>query len=414
MSELTVKPLTKEERESFAANARMLLVKTPLTADERELCKRLLRYEATVAELESRVPPSVPTDDYANRNIRTVELANAVARHLGLKPQDEIPFEELTRRLRQVQSPAPEGATPPPDLRTRAEIWRDQTSRSSGEDQTAAATEYPGCAFDCPYPAAARVVHLHLSEFCDESLPFADMIADASRRAAAALKDARHWLSISEGNYRDMERQRDQITAEIASLKQQVIDSALRAERLEAKGEPTAREVISWMQMRPGASWAATIKDIEFARRELAAGGAFVDYNDPRRPEPGASLSPQPAPPTASRERCPVSHPAFEHGQCRLVAGHLGKHEMDAPSWNPLAFDYEPLPPQPAEPTGATTPCGKSGGLTEWTCQLPEGHEGPHLHFAAERRCPCCGQPKDWHSTSVASHPAEPERETTR
>ncbi|HWT45741.1 MAG TPA: hypothetical protein VN085_07235, partial [Vicinamibacterales bacterium] len=37
--------------------------------------------------------------DYFERNIRTVELANAVARFLGLNPADEIPFEELTRRL---------------------------------------------------------------------------------------------------------------------------------------------------------------------------------------------------------------------------------------------------------------------------------------------------------------------------
>jgi hypothetical protein len=37
------------------------------------------------------------------------------------------------------------------------------------------------------YATAARVIHLHLVEFCDESLPFDEMIADAARKAAAQL-----------------------------------------------------------------------------------------------------------------------------------------------------------------------------------------------------------------------------------
>jgi hypothetical protein len=37
------------------------------------------------------------------------------------------------------------------------------------------------------YAAAARVIALYLGEFCDESLPYDEMIADAARKAAAAL-----------------------------------------------------------------------------------------------------------------------------------------------------------------------------------------------------------------------------------
>lgn len=58
------------------------------------------RAEERVLALLFRSPsPALSGPDYANRNIRTMELANAVARHLGLNPADEIPFEELTRRL---------------------------------------------------------------------------------------------------------------------------------------------------------------------------------------------------------------------------------------------------------------------------------------------------------------------------
>jgi hypothetical protein len=55
-------------------------------------------------------PSGVRADDSFARNIRTVELANAVACFLGLNPADEIPFEELTQRLNGVR--APEGSEP--------------------------------------------------------------------------------------------------------------------------------------------------------------------------------------------------------------------------------------------------------------------------------------------------------------
>jgi hypothetical protein len=62
---------------------------------------------------EGEATPPIPAIDYLNRNIRTLELANAVARHLGLNPADEIPFEELTRRL----SPASSSVSPDTERR---------------------------------------------------------------------------------------------------------------------------------------------------------------------------------------------------------------------------------------------------------------------------------------------------------
>ena len=41
------------------------------------------------------------------------------------------------------------------------------------------------------YAAAARVIHLYLAEFCDETLTMDQMIANASRRAVLALSAER-------------------------------------------------------------------------------------------------------------------------------------------------------------------------------------------------------------------------------
>lgn len=41
------------------------------------------------------------------------------------------------------------------------------------------------------YPACARVIALYLDEFCDETLPYPGMIAEAARRARAALNSER-------------------------------------------------------------------------------------------------------------------------------------------------------------------------------------------------------------------------------
>ena len=44
------------------------------------------------------------------------------------------------------------------------------------------------------YAVAARAIHLHLKNFCDESLPYPDMIADAARKASQILEDLRKDL----------------------------------------------------------------------------------------------------------------------------------------------------------------------------------------------------------------------------
>lgn len=54
------------------------------------------------------------------------------------------------------------------------------------------------------YATAARVIALHLERFCDESLPYDQMIADAARRAGAEISNlesqfqrAREWNELN-------------------------------------------------------------------------------------------------------------------------------------------------------------------------------------------------------------------------
>lgn len=39
------------------------------------------------------------------------------------------------------------------------------------------------------YDESARAIAVHLSEFCDRSLPYPDMVADAARKAAERIID---------------------------------------------------------------------------------------------------------------------------------------------------------------------------------------------------------------------------------
>lgn len=48
------------------------------------------------------------------------------------------------------------------------------------------------------YPEAARVIHLYLKEFCNESLPFPEMIADAARKADAEIYRLRVYKRMIE------------------------------------------------------------------------------------------------------------------------------------------------------------------------------------------------------------------------
>lgn len=47
------------------------------------------------------------------------------------------------------------------------------------------------------YAATARVIHLHLREFCDESLTFDEMIADASRKAGELIHSLREQVTVA-------------------------------------------------------------------------------------------------------------------------------------------------------------------------------------------------------------------------
>lgn len=56
------------------------------------------------------------------------------------------------------------------------------------------------------YAAAARVIHLHLRAFCDESLPFDEMIAEASRKAALCIEQERHQAEVYRKQYAEAEK----------------------------------------------------------------------------------------------------------------------------------------------------------------------------------------------------------------
>lgn len=47
------------------------------------------------------------------------------------------------------------------------------------------------------YDEAARVIHLHLNKYCDESLPFPAMVADAARVANRNINELKeHFLDL--------------------------------------------------------------------------------------------------------------------------------------------------------------------------------------------------------------------------
>lgn len=46
------------------------------------------------------------------------------------------------------------------------------------------------------YATAARVIALHLKPFCDESLPYDEMIADAARKASDELEQVKRALAM--------------------------------------------------------------------------------------------------------------------------------------------------------------------------------------------------------------------------
>jgi hypothetical protein len=62
---------------------------------------------------------------------------------------------------------------------------------SKHEENKTAESEAAAIRLADRYAAAARVIGLHLREFCDESLPYDEMIAEAARRASDEVEQLR-------------------------------------------------------------------------------------------------------------------------------------------------------------------------------------------------------------------------------
>lgn len=101
------------------------------------------------------------------------------------------------------------------------------------------------------YAMAARVIHLHLQHFCDEALPYDQMIAEAAREAAKALVDAKAKLERAEArlriamqdapvdevedHFRFIEADRDTALARVAELSEK--NASLCKENSELRNE---------------------------------------------------------------------------------------------------------------------------------------------------------------------------------
>ena len=57
------------------------------------------------------------------------------------------------------------------------------------------------------YATAARVIALHLKPFCDESLPYDEMIADAARKASDELEQVKRERDAIEQDFRAFTKQ---------------------------------------------------------------------------------------------------------------------------------------------------------------------------------------------------------------
>ena len=57
------------------------------------------------------------------------------------------------------------------------------------------------------YATSARVIALHLKPFCDESLPYDEMIADAARKASDELEQVKRERDAIEQDFRAFEKQ---------------------------------------------------------------------------------------------------------------------------------------------------------------------------------------------------------------
>ena len=128
----------------------------------------------------------------------------------------EMLIEDLRGLLKQYGEKIPYGelvGAPWPYSRSGDLVWQDPEPYFIEQAATALSTlqaenEQLRETVD-KYATAARVIALHLKPFCDESLPYDEMIADAARKASdeleqvkaerdAAVKDLNEFLAMDE------------------------------------------------------------------------------------------------------------------------------------------------------------------------------------------------------------------------
>ena len=96
------------------------------------------------------------------------------------------------------------------------------------------------------YAQAARVIGLYLGPWCDTSLCYADMIAEASRRVAAEVASLQAAL-------RETEREREKGLAEIMLLDERLVD-VLTKDRLKTREINLLVEEVGHLQARAEAA----------------------------------------------------------------------------------------------------------------------------------------------------------------
>ena len=86
-----------------------------------------------------------------------------------------------------VPPPVPDPPTDRPPFEEALRALAAESRRLAGEVKEAQAVAAEHADVRNRYAAAARVIGLHLRDFCDESLPYDEMIAEASRRVAGEV-----------------------------------------------------------------------------------------------------------------------------------------------------------------------------------------------------------------------------------
>ena len=72
------------------------------------------------------------------------------------------------------------------------------------------------------YATAARVIALHLERFCDESLPYDEMIADAARKAGEKLQKAKEWNELCELELNNIRSLKDDLEGHLRAVMEHI------------------------------------------------------------------------------------------------------------------------------------------------------------------------------------------------